>query len=229
MVSLDPELLSDISTDTDMEDIEITEELAAKVRANNSVAEMSVELLEAAIAKLLPVTTLPFPQTLSITSSHSVVSKIEDHNDDLQREVAFYAATLASATIAKGLCKEHNIHWQRPADYYAEMVKSDSHMNKIRQKMISEKKRIETAQRKRKEREQRKFGKQIQSESIQQKSAEKKQNIESVDQFRGRVVKPAPGKKRKSSNFDDSKPKKKVNNRPGKKSRHDMRLKGKQV
>ena len=35
--------------------------------------------------------------------------------------------------------------WYRPPDYYAEMVKSDEHMNKIKDKLMYEQQQIEAA------------------------------------------------------------------------------------
>lgn len=35
--------------------------------------------------------------------------------------------------------------WQRPHDYYAEMVKSDGHMARIKQQLVYEQKQIEEA------------------------------------------------------------------------------------
>lgn len=36
--------------------------------------------------------------------------------------------------------------WLRPPDYYAEMVKSDVHMSKIKQQLIYEQRKIEEAE-----------------------------------------------------------------------------------
>ena len=36
--------------------------------------------------------------------------------------------------------------WRRPADYYAEMVKSDEHMARVKEQLIYEKQQIETGE-----------------------------------------------------------------------------------
>jgi rRNA-processing protein EBP2 len=36
--------------------------------------------------------------------------------------------------------------WLRPANYYAEMVKSDDHMNKVKSQLMFEQKQIEEAE-----------------------------------------------------------------------------------
>ena len=59
----------------------------------------------------------------------------------------------------------------RPSDYFAEMVKSDAHMERIRQRLLDESATIKRSDEKRKEREGKKFGKQVQVEK--QKEREK--------------------------------------------------------
>jgi rRNA-processing protein EBP2 len=49
-----------------------------------------------------------------------------------------YKQALSSAVAARALCNKHGIAFSRPNDYYAEMVKSDSHMERIRQKLLDE-------------------------------------------------------------------------------------------
>ncbi|KAL0215598.1 hypothetical protein P9112_007782 [Eukaryota sp. TZLM1-RC] len=213
-IQLDPELLSEPETDSDF-DFEVTDEMAAKARLRSSEPDANTELLESAIQKLQTMTTLPWAQTLSLAVESQASDDIEDFNDDLKREVSFYNQTLMSVRLAKDLCKEHSIPWQRPHDYYAEMVKDDRHMDKIRTKMLQEKKRIETAQKRRKEREQKRFAKQIQAQQNQKKSLEKKEAIKNVAEFKDSDA----GKKRRSNE----------KKRPGKQSRHNMRLKGRNI
>ncbi|KAL0244162.1 hypothetical protein GEMRC1_008247 [Eukaryota sp. GEM-RC1] len=216
---IDHELLSEADTDSEI-DFEITEEMAAKARMRHPEPEISTDKLEIALSKLSKISELTWVDTLSITAPDSVSTIIDaDFNDDLKREVAFYNQALVSARLAKELCTEHNCHWQRPADYYAEMIKSDTHMEKIRSKMVHEKKRIEGAQRRRKEREQRKFGKQLQAQQGQQKAKERREAMTNVSEF---TDAPDAGEKRRSD-------KRKPSNRPGKRSRQSLRLKGKNI
>ena len=48
-----------------------------------------------------------------------------DIHDDLKREVAFYDLALEAVIIAKRNCKDADIPFSRPEDFFAEMVKSD--------------------------------------------------------------------------------------------------------
>lgn len=50
---------------------------------------------------------------------------------------------LASARTAVGQLDKEGIPWQRPPDYYAEMVKSDGHMSRIKEQLVYEQKQIE--------------------------------------------------------------------------------------
>ena len=50
---------------------------------------------------------------------------------------------------------------KRPADYFAEMLKTDDHMAKIRDVMLKDQEKIERAERNKKTREMKKFGKQV--------------------------------------------------------------------
>lgn len=49
----------------------------------------------------------------------------------------------------------------RPNDYFAEMLKTDDHMEKIRQTMLKDQAKLETAERNRKLRDMKKFGKKV--------------------------------------------------------------------
>lgn len=77
-----------------------------------------------------------------------------------------------------------SLKWQRPDDYFAEMIKSDSHMLKIKNKLMEEKKRMETIEHKKKEREMKKYGKQIQQKRLQEKAQEKKTTKEALTKLR---------------------------------------------
>jgi rRNA-processing protein EBP2 len=80
--------------------------------------------------------------TLPTTSGDSV----PDISDDISREMAFYTAAKAAADEAVRRFEEASISWQRPPDYYAESVKSDAHMAKVKQQLMFEEQAIEQAE-----------------------------------------------------------------------------------
>ena len=64
-----------------------------------------------------------------------------------------YKQALYSAQTARSLAQKANFPFTRPADYFAEMVKSDAHMERIRQRLLDETATIKRSEEKRKERE----------------------------------------------------------------------------
>jgi len=85
-----------------------------------------------------------------------------------------YKQALHSAQEARSLASKHKFPFTRPADYFAEMVKSDSHMERIRQRLLNESAEIKRGDEKRKERQNKKYGKQIQVEKQKERERAKK-------------------------------------------------------
>lgn len=69
--------------------------------------------------------------TLAVTVSGSDEEPVDVEND-LARELAFYTQALESAKEAYEKLTERGVPVLRPNDYYAEMVKTDDHMLKVR-------------------------------------------------------------------------------------------------
>ncbi|KAK1366643.1 putative rRNA-processing protein EBP2-like [Heracleum sosnowskyi] len=107
-----------------------------------------------------------------------------DVNDDLNRELAFYTQALDSTREAFMKFESMDMPFLRPSDYYAEMVKSDNHMEKVRGRLLAEKRRIEEAEERRKARENKKMSKDIQAQKLRERAKEKKNEIESVKKWR---------------------------------------------
>ncbi|GAW01069.1 Ebp2-domain-containing protein [Lentinula edodes] len=117
---------------------------------------------------------IPWTETLAVSYPHTIDV---DVNDDLNRELAFYKQALHSASHAHQIATKSypNFPWTRPSDYFAEMVKSDVHMERIRQRLLDEKAGIKKSEEKRKEREGKKFGKQVQIEKLKDRERGKKE------------------------------------------------------
>ncbi|KAK1231239.1 rRNA-processing protein EBP2 [Marasmius sp. AFHP31] len=114
---------------------------------------------------------IPWTETLVL----SYPEKIDvDVNDDLNRELAFYKQALHGANQARQLAASHKFPFTRPSDYFAEMVKSDAHMERIRQRLLNESATIKKSEEKRREREGKKFGKQVQIEKLKEREKNKK-------------------------------------------------------
>jgi len=71
------------------------------------------------------------------------------------------AAANAAAMASINRLQESGVKFRRPEDYYAEMCKTDKHMSKVKDKLIHDKKSIVEAEQRRKQRDAKKFGKQV--------------------------------------------------------------------
>ena len=94
---------------------------------------------------------MPWTETLVVSYPETINV---DVNDDLSRELALYVAILPSlshhshfcsykqalhsAQAAKALAQKYNLPFTRPSDYFVEMVKSDAHIERIRQRLLDE-------------------------------------------------------------------------------------------
>lgn len=127
---------------------------------------------------------IALPKNLKFVEHMSVVSDevpiLRDVYDDTERELAFYKQALAAANTAKKLCKAENIPFSRPADYFAEMVKSDEHMDRLKQKLIDDETAKKASQDARRQRELKKFGKQVQHAKLQEKQKEKRETMDKI-------------------------------------------------
>ena len=71
------------------------------------------------------------------------LGEVDNANDDIKRELAFYEASVKAVMDGRKKLKENGIPYLRPDDYLAEMVKDDKKMKLIEQKKnaIEEEKR----------------------------------------------------------------------------------------
>ena len=85
-----------------------------------------------------------------------------------------YKMALDQVPNARKLAGKYDIPFDRPNDYYAEMVKSDEHMERVRTKLVEEAQGIKKSEEARRQRDLKKYGKQIQVEKIKSREMEKK-------------------------------------------------------
>ncbi|KAH9065310.1 eukaryotic rRNA processing [Lactarius vividus] len=120
-------------------------------------------------------TSLPWTETLTVSFPETIDV---DVNDDLNRELAFYKQALHGAKAARSLATKHGLPFSRPDDFFAEMVKTDAHMERIRQRLLDESAGIAKSEARRREREGKKIGKQVQLEKIKERERSKKDTEE---------------------------------------------------
>ena len=128
---------------------------------------------------------IAFSSKLAFSEHQSIISaeptSILDVNDDLTRELAFYKQSLDAVREARALLKKEGVPFSRPTDYFAEMVKSDEHMGKIKQKMTDEAANKKAAAEARKQRDLKKFGKQVQIAKLQERDKAKRETLDKIN------------------------------------------------
>lgn len=155
-----------------------------RLTINNSAA------INAALKRISFIgTQTPFSEHNSLVSKEPI--EIEDPNDDLNRELAFYKVCQAAATDARGLLKKEGIPFTRPGDYFAEMVKNDEHMGLIKKKLYEEAAGKKAAAEARRQRDLKKFGKQVQNAKLQQRHKEKREMLEKINTLKKSKFNPA--------------------------------------
>ncbi|KAJ2344237.1 RRNA processing protein, partial [Coemansia sp. RSA 2618] len=128
---------------------------------------------------------LKWIQRCDITSSAPIV--VDKTEDDLDRELKFYQQGLEAAIQGKQEVLNAGVPFARPDDYFAEMVKSDAHMARIREKLITQQKSIQNAEEAKKQRELRKYGKKIQQEKIKEREDQKKASLDKIATIKKRL------------------------------------------
>ena len=109
---------------------------------------------------------------------------VGDVKDDFVREARFYEQALAAVKEGLARLDRAGVKHKRPDDYFAEMLKTDMHMKKVRAKLIEQKKGIEQQQERRKIRDMKKFGKQLQIQKTLERAKQKKKELDSIKKWR---------------------------------------------
>jgi rRNA-processing protein EBP2 len=164
---------SDSESDSDPEDVKLSEPSKTSIYnregLQDKLAEISWPENVDWIHKL----------SLSVDREQEV-----DVNDDLTRELAFYTQALEGTREAFVKFESMKLPFLRPSDYYAEMVKTDGHMEKVKGRLLAEKRRIEEAEERKKARESKKIAKEVQVQKSKERTKQKKEEIESVKKWR---------------------------------------------
>jgi rRNA-processing protein EBP2 len=107
-----------------------------------------------------------------------------DENDDLAREMAFYQHTLQAVELGRDRLKKLGVPIRRPDDYFAENMKSDAHMARVKDKLLLETKKMDAFEKRRQRETNRKYNKQLQDLRKKEKSSETKGEIKEFDKLR---------------------------------------------
>ena len=125
---------------------------------------------------------LPWVERLDLASASKI--GVANVHDDLSREVAFYEMALAAIKEGRDRLKSMGVGWKRPEDFFCEMVKSDTHMARVKDRLIFEQHKMEAFEQRKERQTQGKFAKAKAAKLQEDKAARKKENIEAVDKWR---------------------------------------------
>ncbi|AGO12236.1 AaceriAEL123Wp [[Ashbya] aceris (nom. inval.)] len=176
--------LSDVEFDSDADVVP-----HQKVTINNTKA------ISDSLARIqLPWQKHSFQEHQTVTAATNADTDIKDIYDDTERELAFYKQSMDAVLQARDKLTALRVPFKRPLDYFAEMVKTDEHMDKLKSKLIKEASDKKAREEARKQRQLKKFGKQVQVATLQQRQKDKRETLDKIKSLRT---------KRKHNDIDD--------------------------
>lgn len=95
-----------------------------------------------------------------------------------------YKQALQCAQESKALAAKHSLPFTRPNDYFAEMVKSDIHMERVRSKLLDEAAAMKRSAEAKRQRDLKKYGKQVQVEKTKERAKNKKEMLNKVESLK---------------------------------------------
>lgn len=104
--------------------------------------------------------------------------------NDFRRETMFHRQAQGAVMDGIARLKKLGIPTFRPDDYFAEMAKSDEHMQKVRVNLMKKQAMAQRSDKVRQMRQQKKVAKQMQVEATLKKHAEKRKMLEEVKKYR---------------------------------------------
>lgn len=113
-----------------------------------------------------------------------VAPEVDPVLNDFKREILFHRQAQAAVTDGIAKLKELGIPTKRPDDYFAEMAKTDDHMQKIRKHLTAKQEGQQRSERVKQLRDQRKMSKIIQRETLEKKQADKSKMMSDLKAFR---------------------------------------------
>jgi rRNA-processing protein EBP2 len=170
-------------SDIDLEDLEDLddEEREDLVPHTRTTINNHTALLAALSRISIPTDkSVPFATHQCVVSSKPTSEGIDDIQDDLKRELAFYAQALEAAKIGRTQLVKEGVPFTRPNDYFAEMVKNDGQMEKVKERLVEEATAKKASAEARKQRDLKKFGKQVQVAKEQERAKAKRETLEKI-------------------------------------------------
>lgn len=170
---------------SDLEDSDLEDTIPYQKMTINNGPALIASRNRIAVVKSNPKSPIPFHHHNSLISSLPPAStSIPDPNDDLTRELEFYRIARTAVLSAREMLKQEKIPFSRPADYFAEMVKTDEHMGRVKKKMYDEAAGKKASEEARKLRDARKFGKAVQVAKEQERAREKRDTLDKIKELK---------------------------------------------
>ncbi|KAF4585441.1 Eukaryotic rRNA processing [Ophiocordyceps camponoti-floridani] len=184
----------------DLED-EYTEDLIPHTRLtiNNTSA------LKTVLGRILmPIdNSQPFASHQCIVADTETADSVPDVSDDFQRELALYSQSLEAARLGRFKLLSERVPFSRPLDYFAEMLKEDAHMEKVKAKLVEEASAKKAAAEARKLRDLKKFGKQVQVAKLQERQKAKRETLEKIKTLKRKRQESGSGNNTKEAEMFD--------------------------
>lgn len=113
-----------------------------------------------------------------------VAPEVDPVLNDFKREIEFQRQAQGAVIEGIGRLHELKIETKRPDDYFAEMAKTDEHMQKVRKFLLAKQEGQAKSERVRQLREQRKMAKILQKQTNEKRATDKKKMLDEVKAFR---------------------------------------------
>lgn len=188
---------AEVNLEEDDDDASEEEESADKEKEEEKVEEQETKpkqntkaLMSATAELTASMDSLPWPERFDVSPPTALPfgQKMEDGtvidiHDDLKRELVFYNLALEAAHVGRQQCTEHKIPFSRPEDFFAEMIKTDDHMAKVKDRLIYESKKMGAFEQRKSNREQKLRAKEAHSHRLEEKAKSKKRHMQDVEEW----------------------------------------------
>jgi len=126
---------------------------------------------------------VPWIDTLTIESSNEIPKHVSS-KDGVKLESEFLSIAADAVKEAYRRLRVMKVPCSRPPDFYAEMMRPDNLMFKVRSWASEEQRRIKIVEERKKGKAAKKFAKKARSEKLQARAKEKRQTLEDISAWR---------------------------------------------
>ena len=110
--------------------------------------------------------------------------EVDDCEDDFNRELAFFNITREAVADVHAKLLAADIPTTRADDFYAEMIKSDDHMQRVKSQLIHQQTKMKAFEKRKQEQHNQKYQKELQQARQNERNRQKKKHVEAVESWR---------------------------------------------